>query len=186
ISAIAPTRVSRLALVNARWPGRRSDVQVHPHRLRLGKIVDRRRAVFAAEAGIAHAAPRQPHVGIAIGIDPDGAGLGLLRETLHASDVPAPDASREAVGGTVGDPQRVGLVAEFYHAHHRAEDFLLRDPHLVFDVGKDRGADEIAALADALAARGQKCALLLADIDIVEDAPHLLFGDHGAERGGAI
>src|SRR5260370_7726916 len=70
------------------------NVQVHPNGFRLGEILDRRRAVFAAEAGIAHAAPRQPHIGIAIGFYPAGAGICLLRETLYASAVPTPYPSR--------------------------------------------------------------------------------------------
>ena len=88
-----------------------SHVQIHPHRLRLGKILDRGRAVFPAETGIAHAAPRQPHIGIAIGVDPDRAGFCLPGETLDAADVAAPYPGGEAVGGAVGDPQRIGLIA---------------------------------------------------------------------------
>src|SRR6266404_4679539 len=80
-----------------------SDVQVHPNGFGLGEILDGRRAVLATEAGIAHAAPRQPHIGIAIGVDPDGAGICFLRETLDASDVATPYPSREAVGSAVGD-----------------------------------------------------------------------------------
>ncbi len=59
--------------------------------------------MLSAEAGIAYAAPRQPHIGIAIGVDPDGAGIHFLRETLHASDVSTPDARGKAVNGAVGD-----------------------------------------------------------------------------------
>jgi hypothetical protein len=36
---------------------------------------------------------------------------------------------------------------------NRTEDLLLRHSHVVFDVGKYRGFDEIAALAEARAAR---------------------------------
>src|ERR1700676_4406979 len=70
--------------------------------------------------------------------------------------------------------------------HHGTEDFLLRDPHLMSDVGENRGADEIAAIAYALAAGRQQRAFLLADIHIVEDALHLFFGDHRAERCGTV
>src|SRR5262249_43746495 len=143
-------------------------------------------AVFAAEAGVAFAAPRQPHIGVAIGVDPDRAGAGLLRKPLHAAHVGAPDAGGEAVGGAVSDAQRIGLVLELDHADDGTEDLLLRDPHLVRDIGEYRGADEIAAVADARAAGGELRAFVLADLDIVEDRAHLLLGDHGPERGGAI
>src|SRR5258705_13081688 len=108
------------------------DVQVHPDRLRLGEIVDRRRAMFAAKAGIAHAAPGQPDVGIAVGVDPDRAGIRFLGEALHPSDVAAPDACGEAVGGAVVESQRVGLVVGIYDTHPPTEDFLQRGTHLIF------------------------------------------------------
>ncbi len=54
------------------------------------------------------------------------------------------------------------------------------------DVGENRGADEIAAIADTFAAGSQQCAFLLSDIHIVEDALHLFFGDDRAERCGTI
>src|SRR5262245_4964012 len=74
---------------------RSSDAQVHPHRFRLGKIVDRCRAMLAAEAGIALTAPRQPHIGIAIGVDPHGAGAGAFGKALHTTHVAAPNAGGE-------------------------------------------------------------------------------------------
>src|SRR5207245_1513279 len=136
--------------------------------------------------GLANATPRQPHVGIAIGVDPDRSGLRLLRETLYPSDVAAPDAGREAVGRAVGDAERFGFIFELDDAHHGPEDFFLRDAHLVLDVGKHGGADEIAAVADALAARRQPRAFLAADIHVIEDALHLLLGDDRPHRRGAI
>src|SRR5215472_17040361 len=67
-----------------------SGAEVHPHRLRLGEILDRGGAVLAAEVGIALAAPWQPHIGIAVGVDPDRAGAGALGEALYPADVVAP------------------------------------------------------------------------------------------------
>src|SRR5260370_41619218 len=52
--------------------------------------------------------------------------------------------------------------------------------------GENRGADEIAATADALAAGRQQRAFPLTDIHIVENALHLFFGDHRAERCGTV
>ena len=56
----------------------------------------------------------------------------------------------------------------------------------MLDVGKHGGADEIAAVADALAARRQPRAFLAADIHVIEDALHLLLGDDRPHRRGAI
>src|ERR1700733_13336750 len=125
--------------------------------------------MFPAKAGIALATPWQAHTGITIGVDPDRAGSRLLDETLHASHVAAPDAGGQAIGGAVGDPQGVGFIAELDDADHRPKNLLLRDPHLMFDVGEHRRADEVSTIADTLTAGHERGALLLADIDIVEN-----------------
>ena len=54
--------------------------------------------MFAAKAGIALATPWQADIGIAIGVDPDGACPGVPGEALHTSEVAAPDAGGQAVG----------------------------------------------------------------------------------------
>src|SRR4051812_22992169 len=163
-----------------------SDGQIHPDSLRLGEIVERGGAVLAAEAGVPLAAPGQAHVGIAIGVHPDRAGAGPLGEALQLADVAAPDAGSEAVGRAVGDAQGVGLVLELDDADDGAKNLLLRDPHLVLDIGEHGRADEIAALADTRSACDECRAFPLADVDIVEDRLHLLLGDDGTERGLAI
>src|SRR5579862_9071558 len=81
--------------------------EIDPHRFGFSEVLDRRRAVLAAEAGVALATPRQPHIGIAIGIDPDGAGAGPLGKALRTEHIAAPDTRSEAIGSAVGDPQRI-------------------------------------------------------------------------------
>src|SRR5215475_9018516 len=139
-----------------RWRYAPSNVQVHPNRLRFGEIVDRRGAVLPAEAGIPLAAPRQSHIGIAIGVDPHRASPCPLRETLHTTHVAAPHPGSEAIGGAVGDAQCIGLVLELDHADDGTKDLLLRNTHLMLDIGEYGGADEVAAIADALAAGHQQ------------------------------
>ncbi len=56
----------------------------------------------------------------------------------------------------------------------------------MFDVGKHRRADEVSAVADTLAAGREQCALLLANIDVVKDALHLLFGNHRTQHRRAV
>src|ERR1700726_4375050 len=99
-----------------------SGAKVHPDRFWLGEILDRCRAVLAAEAGVALATPWQPHIGITIGVDPDGAGAGALGKTLGPDHVPAPDTRGEAIGRAVGDPQGIGLVLELDDADDGSED----------------------------------------------------------------
>ncbi len=138
--------------------------------------------MLAAQSRVAGPAPRQPDIGIAIGIDPDGAGLQLAGDAVHAADVGAPDAGRQAERGPVGDADRIGLVVERNHAGHRAEDLFLRDAHLVRDVGENRGRDEVAALADTHAAGHRRRAFLLADLDIVEHRLQLRAGHQRTHR----
>src|ERR1700682_2640774 len=103
------------------------------------------------------------------GVEPDRAGARLLGKTLHPSDVAAPDTCGQTIGGAIGYPHRVSLVTKLDDADGRAQDFFLRDPHLVLDAGKHRRSDKISAVADALAAGREQRTLPLADRDIIEN-----------------
>ena len=61
-------------------------------------------------------------------------------------EVAGEDAGREAVGGGVGAGDRLVLAVEGEDRHHRAEDFLARDRHLVGHAGEDRRLHEESAL----------------------------------------
>src|SRR3569623_1863523 len=132
------------------------------------------------------APPRQAHIRIAERVQPHGPRLRMTGELLQAANVAAPCTSGEAERRAVGDAQRILVVLELDDAHHRPEDFLLRDAHLVLDIREHRGLDVEAARADPLAAGRERRALLPADVDIAEDAVHLLLGDHRAKHRGAI
>ena len=65
----------------------------------------------------------------------------------------------------------------------RAEDLLLRDPHLRVDVGEDGRAVVEALAVDALAAGQQLRALALADLGVRVDLLDRRLVDHGADVG---
>jgi hypothetical protein len=92
---------------------------------------------------------------------------------MHASDVGAPNACRQAVRGAIGDAQGVGFVVEGNHGQHRSEDFLLRNPHVVFDVREHRGFDVVAAVTQTRTPGHGRCAFRLADLDVVQHRLHL-------------
>src|ERR1700721_2927887 len=97
--------------------GSYSGAEIHPDRFRLGEVLDRRRAVFAAKAGVALTAPRQPHIGIAVGVDPDGSGPRALGEALDPAHVAAPDACCKAIRDAIRSPQRVGFIPKLADAY---------------------------------------------------------------------
>src|SRR5262249_32517984 len=86
----------------------------------------------------------------------------------------------------------VGAVNYFIHtlerkyADHRSEDFVFGNGHLILHVVKDRGLDEVAVAAMALAAEHELGAFLLANVAVLQNLVHLLIGDLRSLLGGGI
>ena len=76
-----------------------------------------------------------------------------LRDPEGAADVPRPDRGREPVAGAVGPLDRLGLVVEPLHGHHRAEDLVLDHLVVLLEVG-DHGRLEVEAGAVGVLAAG--------------------------------
>src|SRR2546427_689305 len=84
----------------------------------------------------------------------------------------------------------VVLVAEPEHARHGAEDLLLRDLHLVVDLGEDRGlvVEPVGerGILGLPAAAAEPGTLLLADPDVPLDLAELLLRDERAHPGREV
>ena len=109
------------------------------------------------------AAVRHRRVDHLVRVDPHRAGAQRRRGAVGAREVVRPHAGGEAVLGVVGD--RVGLLlgGEREDRHHRPEDLLLGDAHVVAHAGEDGRLVEVARVAVALAAEHQLGALVAAD-----------------------
>src|SRR4051794_23490655 len=101
----------------------------------------------AADAGVLDAAPRAlaRRMCVRMVVDPDHAGLDALGHPLALRAVLRPNRGAEAEVRVVGSPHRLLLGVDDDDRHHRAEDLLLHDPHLVLDPGEDGWGDELAA-----------------------------------------
>ena len=108
----------------------------------------------AAVARLLHAAVRHGHLHLAVGVDPDRAGVERAGGAVGPGEVVGPHAGGQAVLDVVGDGVGLLLGVERDGAHHRAEDLLLGDAHRVRHAGEDRRLEEVAVLAVALARRG--------------------------------
>src|SRR3990172_704825 len=165
---------------------------VHEEVLRLLVVIEHHAVRLAPDSGSFVAAERRVRGIEVIAVRPDPAGANAAAHAVGGVHVPGPHAGAEPVQGVVGDGERVRLVLEGRHRHHRPEDLLLEDPHAVVAL-EDGRLDVVAALdlsvePGAVAAREQLRALLLADVDVGEDLLELLLGrlraDHrlGVER----
>ena len=101
-----------------------------------------------------------------VGVDPDGAGLEGVSDLERGVEVGGVDGGGEAVGGVVADLDDFVLGLELGDGAHGAEDFFLHDLHVFGYVGEDGGLDEEALVADAVAARFDGRAGLLAVFDV--------------------
>jgi hypothetical protein len=110
----------------------------------------------------------------AVAVDPDGAGLDLRDQPMHARQVVRPDARPQAEGRVVG---QFGHLVEIVVGHgdqHRPEDLLARHARTAVHVDQHRGLHEVTLLPRALAARDDTRALPHADLDVVANALDLL------------
>src|SRR5882757_9435101 len=103
----------------------RSLIERQPNGFRFREVGERGVAVLAAKTRFARSSPWQPNIGVTVGVDPDRAGLHAGGHAMHPSDVRAPDARRETIGGPVRDPNRILFVFEGDDRQDRSEDLFL-------------------------------------------------------------
>src|SRR4051794_32637573 len=87
-----------------------------------------------------------------VGVDPDDPEVEAPGHPHRAAVVPGPDAGGQAVLHPVGPAQRLRLVAEPLHGHHRAEDLVLDLLVVLLETGEHRRLVEVADAAVARAA----------------------------------
>lgn len=97
------------------------------------------------------------------------AGTKGLRAAQRTVDVLGEDRGRKTVHGVVRLVDDVLVVVELDHDADGAEDLLLDDAHVLLRVREDRGLDEVALVAPALATELHRGTLLLARVDELHD-----------------
>src|ERR1700680_983680 len=118
-------------VITATFPSRRpisvSALRCHEHVLDLGVTVEGVHPQLASEPGLLEAPEgcRHPHRGIAV--DRKHAGLERSRDAQRTSTVGRPDRSGQSIRCVVGDPYRIGLVAERNDGRDRPEDLVACD-----------------------------------------------------------
>src|SRR5688500_5750083 len=147
---------------------------LHPDALGLRELIERGLAGVAAVTGLLDAAVGNGRVHHLVRVDPRGADAQRPAGPVGQPKVAGPDAGGQPVLDVVGDAVGLLLRGELEDAHHRAEDLLLGDPHLVAHAREDGRLVEEAALAVARSAQRQLGALVLADAHVTLDALELL------------
>src|SRR3954468_18875631 len=134
-------------------------------------------AEFAADAAHFEAAERGGGVEDVVAVDPDGASAELGGEAVGFGDVAGPDGGGQAVHGAVTAGDHFVDVLEGDDGHDRAENLFAGDFHFIFDVGENCRLDEVALLADALAAGEHVGAAFSAGFDVAHHLVELLLAD---------
>src|SRR6185312_4212044 len=109
-----------------------------PDRLDVEILLDMLLAGLAAIAAHLVAAERHRRVHCLIAVHPDRAGAQRLCDLVRLADIGGPDAAAEAKGRGIGALDQFVGILERDRGDHGAEDFLLRDPHIVLDIGEYR------------------------------------------------
>src|SRR5574343_1626566 len=174
-----------------RWATRsvsRTSVKADPGGLEFGVLVEGVQRLVAAIAALLVAPERHGDVVLVVLVDVPRAGAQAARYAVGAVEVVAPDAGLQAVARGIGQAQGLGLVGKADHAHHRAEDLLAGDLHVVADAVEDGRLDiEAAGLLAHLTATGHAAAALgVAGLDVAQHRAQLAFVDQGAQLGGRV
>src|SRR6202000_853075 len=145
----------------------------HEQVLGLLVVVQHHLVVLTADTGLLVPAERGVRRVSVVAVRPDPPGLDVAAGPVSRVGVPGPDAGAEAVQRVVGGLDGVVVVVELGDRHHRAEDLLLEDPHLVLAL-EDRRLDVEAArqltIKLGLLATGEDLGPLLpADVDVGQD-----------------
>ena len=149
-------------------------------------------AAFAPRARRFGATERLAQVAHVLAVDEAHAGFDLRGDAVRAAEVFGPHITGQAVLNIVGDAHRVGLVVERNEAGDRAEDFFLRNPHVVAHIGED-GRRDIVSAPDTLwqvaqgggieAAAQQGRAFLRPQLDIAAHLGQMRLADHRPDDG---
>src|SRR5262249_29544581 len=115
--------------------------------LRLGEETQRLQAAFAADTAFLDAPEWGAQIAQQPAVDPDDARFELLRHTVAALDVVAPDRRRQAIAYAIGHRQGLLFLVEGQQSSHRPEDLLLIDAAVGWQALDHSGRDEIAVFA---------------------------------------
>src|SRR5262249_29663814 len=155
--------------------------------LHPGVLLHAPAAALATDAALLEAAER-PIEHVDAVVDPYHAGADALRHLDGARRVARVDRAAQPVGRVVRDPDRLLVVGEGYHGHHRAADLLARDADVVAHVAEDGGLQEVAArqTLGTPTAGPERRALGPAGADVLLDLLPPLLADHRTEHGPGI
>ena len=149
-------------------------------------------AVFPAKTGMLHPAKRQAGRQQIIGVDPHIAAFQLGGNPVATRQILRHQSGTKTKIGGIGPADRLGLVGECQHRHHRPKNFLTNNAHIIMAPGQDGRFHEIAILkplwVNPVSACCQLCALGNADLDIIQNLfqmrrgnqrPHIDIPGHG-------
>src|SRR6202166_3197676 len=123
-------------------------------------------AQFAPNPGLFKSAKRRGSIENVVAVYPHRSGAYVVGYRVSFGDVVGPNRGGQAVERFVGALNDFTDILEAKDGHDRAENFFLRDLHVVVHIGEHRGLNEKSLVADTIAARHQFGFLLLAGIDI--------------------
>lgn len=154
--------------------------------LHLQVIVDSLLSELTTDARISEPSEGSLAGHSAVGVDIDLSGPEPLHDVVDLVVILRDDASCESVVGGVGPLDDIIKVVEFEDAVHWTENFLLCDDELVLDVGEDCRLNVEALVSPSVSTNNKSSSFFLADLDVMEDAVHLLCTDLRALLGFRI
>src|SRR6266478_6298450 len=149
----------------------RRGLKFYRDRLHFGVVCQTILAELAPDPRLLEPAERRTRVEHIVAIHPHRAGAHTVCNGMGLGDVLRPHRRRQAIHGLIRALGHFVDVLELQDGHDRPEDLLLRDLHIILHVRKHRRLDEVALVADAIAARDELRFFLFSNVDV---AHHLV------------
>src|SRR5699024_1562662 len=160
------------------------------HGLDLEVLLEALAAHLAADAGLLVAAARDVGAVPLAAVDAERAGADPCDDPLDALGIGAPSCAGKALGGVVGERDRVSVTGGGDHHEHGPEDLLLRDAGGVVQA-RDEGRLDPEALVlvvagGAAAAELDGASLFVCEPDVALDALTLGGRDDRPAEGARV
>src|SRR5580698_2956100 len=96
----------------ARIPGWNRRIDIDPDGFRLGIFMHGFEAHLAAVTRGPHAAEGRARIDPLVAIDPDHAGLHMMRHAMSPADIGSPQTAAKSIGRPIGDAHDLVIILE--------------------------------------------------------------------------
>jgi hypothetical protein len=158
--------VARLGIV-------RMPLQFQNDSLHFGVLLQSILTQLAPNARLLETTKRSADIHDVVAIHPNRASVQPICNRSRLLDVMGPDSGHQAIGGLICPTDHLVDIFEGNDAHDWTKNFFFGNLHIVLNVGKNSGLDEVADISNTFAAANKLRASLCPEFDVAHNPVEL-------------